>query len=185
MTSQKDDNAAAENDVLQVDQYGIKVRLQVHPVKLGERPRSWKEVGQRINQHLMAIAEGVFGVLAETMDGLKRVIRGTTSIPQSVADKIEGAHKQTSDREVDHQEVLEVFYCDEELYQKAEALLRLERKLQELRGRGLVAGITTDKEGRPVIYALKRAHKEQLAEVIRKALPSASTTRDTEGKGKD
>jgi hypothetical protein len=184
MRSQKDENAAADKDVLQVDLYGIKVRTHVQPANLvSERPRSWKEVGQRVNQHLMAIAEGIFGVLAETVDGLKRVIRGSTSIPQSVADRIEGAHKQTSDREADHQEVLEVFYCDEGLYQKTEALLRLEKKLQELRDRGLVAGITMDKDGRPVLYALKKAHKDQLAEVVRKALPSASATSDTEGKG--
>jgi hypothetical protein len=169
MTPPKDDNTATEKGVLQVDVYGIKVRAQAAD-STEPRPTSWKEVAVRINQHLMAIAEGVFGVLAEALDGAKRLIKGTTSIPRAVAGRIESTHKAVEKRESGHQEVLEVFPCDD-LYDKTGAALQLQTKLKELRDRGLAAGITLDNDGRPIIFVVRKELSGHVAQIARGTLP--------------
>jgi hypothetical protein len=169
MTPLEDDSTATEKDVLQVDVYGIKVRGLVASYT-EPRPTSWKEVAVRINQHLMAIADGVFGVIAETLEGAKRLIKGTTSIPEAVAGRIESTHKTMEKRESGHEEVLEVFpYGD--LYDKAGAVLQLQAKLKELRDRGLAAGVTLDGDGRPIIFVVRKDLSGRVAQIARGALP--------------
>lgn len=83
---------------LQRDTFGFLLRVS-EGAEDEPRPTSWKEVLSRTNKHLMTICERVFGVVADTLDGAGKLVRGIFDLPAAFADRVRGAHVQADKRE--------------------------------------------------------------------------------------
>lgn len=159
---------ATEKAGIQVDIYGIQAKI--HPADVEEpEPRSWKEVGRAVNRHLMSLAAGIPGLLAEAVIGTKRVIRGVTSLPRSIGRRIEGAHKAADERENRQQDQLAAGKI--QALPPSEASDALEAKILELQARGIPVKIVDLGDGRTGIFIVQPEHQELAQELAKFALP--------------
>jgi hypothetical protein len=150
-----------------VEAYGVKVDTKSRPQGLGEQPpSSWRDVPSLINQHLMRIAVAPTRLIAEALEGATRLIRGLSSLPTSVvnriqrahfeADAAEGQHQQTARRLIEQRKtslepkaLLAEGMPDED--RTAQAIERIQAILQKYKDEGLDAYITFGSDGKPII----------------------------------
>ena len=110
LTVSRRGHSAKDDSTVSVDAYGC--HLEASPGSLGEEPPgSWKEVCHQINGHLMRIAVGPTRLLAESIEGLTRLVRGVAGFPAVISRRIAGRFGSGSDRA--NPSVIE-FYEDEE-----------------------------------------------------------------------
>jgi hypothetical protein len=128
---------------IQIDAYGIKLRGA--PKDTGEpTPATWGAVWAQMNEHLRRIAVGSTGVIAEVLEGGIRIVRGISSLPGAVSDRIRGAHGKAD--AVEEQRQAEVLQPSPD-----EALGTINRILEKYRALGYEAYITNHEDGRVMI----------------------------------
>jgi hypothetical protein len=90
MTSWKDNPQADEERVV-IDVYGIRTR--VRPGDLGEpSPSSWSEVRDQLRGHLLRLAVAPTRLLTELFEGVTRLVRGVSFIPDALVTRVWSAH---------------------------------------------------------------------------------------------
>jgi hypothetical protein len=87
-----------------VDVHGLRVSLS--PGKGGQRPKTWKDVWDGVQQHLKRICIDVPGVLADTFDsgravvqGIGNAAKGAASLPSEVMKRIRRGRGRAMARE--------------------------------------------------------------------------------------
>lgn len=88
---------------LQADQYRVK------PFRTTEKaPKSWREVFQKVNAHLMRLAVNCFGVVSDGVEVLRKVIRAIPRVlPKKLSVTTAAAHFEADFREGSRQEQVE------------------------------------------------------------------------------
>lgn len=176
MSTPKKEQDQTEEATVQVDVYGI--RIPVTPAEnIEPSPRTWKEVGRRASRDLKRVAGGLLGVVAETVEGLQRLIRGTSSLPKSISERIAAAHRQAQAHE--ESKGHDRLRAESEHAGGQDAVDRLNKKLEDLRAKGFAAAVVHDRDGNPVVFVVRPDQIDLLPEVVRQAL-SPSTESETE-----
>ena len=106
MSEQKSSQTDVVETGIQLDIYGVKVKLKPGEVR-EDRPASWSDVGRRVNQHLMNLATGVVGLLDDVVMAARSIVRGVARVPDAVTKKIEKAHEESDRREEAEQRKVE------------------------------------------------------------------------------
>lgn len=105
--SKGDIDADGEDVPVVVEAYGFKVELPHRPETLGERaPDSWRDVPAQVNRHLMRIVAAPTRLIAEVLEGVTRLVRGLSRMPDSVASRMEYAHREADKTERQRQELV-------------------------------------------------------------------------------
>jgi hypothetical protein len=94
-----DDQDEQEREPIQIDLYGV--RIGITPAS-GEpaSPRSWREVWTIVHAQIRGIVTEAFGLVGDTLRGARNLVRGIGAIPTSVAKRIEIAHQQADQAEL-------------------------------------------------------------------------------------
>lgn len=145
------EDQATEQAAIEVDVYGVKAKVSPAEVKEVE-PRTWKEVGQRVNALLKKIAVGLVQVVDRSIVGTSRLIEGLTSVPAALAKRIEGAKQKADKAEATIQKNVELKKIESP--SSSDAVDALEAKLLELRARGIHVEIV-EVEGRSLLIVTR------------------------------
>ncbi len=158
----------AERTGIQVDGYKIKAHLR--PVETGEPTHeTWAEVAQSVNAKLKSIAVDSVGLVADVVEGSRRIIRGLADIPAAVARRIDRAHEKA-----DRVEALEQVKVESRALpppSPADAMNYVKEFLLGLQAQGKTVGIRDLEDGRVAIVIVKPEDQQFAAEVVAKALP--------------
>ena len=158
---------STEKAGIQVDAYGIKANVQ--PSDTGEtRPKTWKEVGQRVHDYLKSLCLNLFGLANDSIEGSRRLIRGLTRIPNSLANRIERAHDQADRQEDRLQTAVETAQTTAPLRYIASE--NLEVKLLELQAQGIPVVLRELPDGKWAIILVRREHHDLTDELIQPLL---------------
>src|SRR5947209_1535527 len=94
------DEFCSEDAPLQVDVYGVKLKIPSQPRPAEETdPESWEVVWPKINKHLMVFVVNFFGFLPDLAKAARSFVRGLGKLPDSVAQRIGRAHKVADELE--------------------------------------------------------------------------------------
>jgi hypothetical protein len=103
MTSFKpDEDEEAEPAGIQIDVFGMKVRVKPSELKHQE-PTTWREVAGRVHASLKRTAVGIARLVEEVVEGSIRIVRGVTSLPGSISERVASAHEH-ADRAEDRRQ---------------------------------------------------------------------------------
>jgi hypothetical protein len=124
---------------VELDLYGLKASAR--PGDLGEEPpATMREALRQMRGHLVRILAAPTRLVAETLEGLTRFVRGTSTVPGAIATRIQQAHARSDHGEDQRQEAAESDGPRRLLPNAAEAereaqTRRLEAWLARVRGR--------------------------------------------------
>lgn len=183
-TSSGDHESPQDVDPVVIDAYGIKVPLR--PSDLPEpEPESWADVRNRLHRHLLRLAVLPTALLVELLEGVTKLIRGTTSLPTALSDRIQEAHNLADLREEQRQSTAashgliagrlgpEVDSGD----RVAHLVARLEVLLEQMRARGRDGTVILLRdETIVVILGTAEEAREQITAVAAQTVLRLSTT---------
>lgn len=155
-----------EQPAIQIDCYGIKAKVQPTGQK---RAKTWKQVGRRVNRHLMTIAEGVVGLPAAVLHGATQLVEGLGVLPSAIAARMAKAHNQAERREDQKQAALHSGASVARTV--AEASGRLESVLLNQQARGTALQIVDLGGGRVAIVLVRPDQQDLAHEFLQHALP--------------
>lgn len=161
--SEHPDTEDCDDAPLQFDYYGIKAR-GTPSAPHEPAPRTWKEVGHRLNRRLMAIADNFLGVFEDALKGIRSVIRGVCGLPSAVANRVSGAHREADQRESDKQLALEAPERPE-LRVEQPADDRLVDWLQAMKAKGLHVEFRQRDDGQWYVAAVRPELADAAAEL--------------------
>jgi len=95
-TSYSPDGDRPKKVPLQVDLYGLKAEVTPQP-SADPPPKTWRQVGVRVNYALMRLCLGVPELAASVVTGLDAIVRGVASLPAAISSRVRRAHDR-----VDH-----------------------------------------------------------------------------------
>jgi hypothetical protein len=154
---------------IQVD--GYKIKADIRPAEVGEpAPRTWREVGAAVNAKLMKIAVDTFGVLGDSLEGLRKCIRGLAEIPAAFARRVDRAHERADRLEGTRQEKLEARQLPPP--DTTRVVDQLEGFLRQLQSEGIPVEVRELEDGTPAIVIVRPELQSVAARATRAALPS-------------
>jgi hypothetical protein len=160
-----------EQSGIEIDAYGIKARIE--PTETGEPdPKTWKEVGQAVNDKLKSIAVNLVGVVGDTVVGTRMILRGLARIPASIARRIERGHEKADRIEAKAQEKREQKQLPPP--SAAVALERIESMILKKQAEGFAAEVVDLEDGRQALVFVKPEDRAIVGPLILKALPPPS-----------
>ena len=140
MTVDQNSKKDGEPEPVAVDLYGIKLS-GLRPGDLHEAPpKTWREVRSQLGSHLKRIATGPTRVIAEGLDGIARIFRGTSELPSAVAERIAKAHDKAEAGENANQ-------ANHAQPQLDDALDKIQKLLERCRAKGLPAKAVIRSDG--------------------------------------
>lgn len=158
------DQQATEHAAIQVDAHRIKVIVPLHPAEVEEaNPKTWREVGKKVNDRLKSITVNVFDLVNEAVSGTRRLIKGATSIPGAAAKRIEGAHLKADQAEGIKQQELDTGQAP--ALPAVDAAEALERKLLALRASGYHVKLSQVDQESWIITAVRPEHADLAQEL--------------------
>jgi hypothetical protein len=179
MSEQKPGQTEIVETGIQLDIYGIKVKLKPGEVR-EDQPTSWREVGNRVNRHLMSLAGGLVGFLDDVVMAARSIIRGIARVPEAITKKIEKAHEESDRREDAEQRKLD----SGALVPKTpgEARRSLENLLNRQKLRGNYVKVEDLGDGQWLIAVVRPEVGELTTDLAKRALLESG---DTEGRKAD
>ena len=161
MTGLRNDKET-EVSTVQVDFY--KIKIDARSADLGEEPpTSWRQVIEQIHHHLMRLASAPTRLIAETLEGVTRLVRGVSGVPEAISSRIERAHVHADAKETLAQErsLASAPHLGEE-HEDAQLLSILDR----CRVEGLLVKTMRGPGGIPAIVVLRPEFEHDLPEII-------------------
>lgn len=164
---EQDANELPKAQVIQVDGYGIKARVDLQPTDIQEIA-TWRDVSEKIHLSLKRIVAGTFGLAEEVVDTARVLIRGIAA-RKAVARTIEQAQKKAKALEGQAQHKL---LANPPL--SAEQALQQVRAMQDLlRAKGIDLQVQVI-EGRIVFTALKVEDAQLAFQIVKELFPEKS-----------
>jgi len=128
-------NDEERGDHVELDIYGLKAKGRAGD--LGEpQPTTMREALRQIRGHLLRILVAPTRLVAETLEGVTRLVRGTSAVPGALAARVQAARVRADQREDQRQEAAESEWPRRLLSEAMEAERAAEvRRLQDWMGR--------------------------------------------------
>jgi hypothetical protein len=173
---------------VQIDAYGIKAT--VRPSDLGAPPpATWAEVRKQIADHLRRLAVAPTRLLAEAFEAATRLVRGLSSIPDAVAQRIHRGHA-AADRTESQRQALTAgarmskrAMDSEERSERARQLVeRLDEIFQHVREtQGREAAVVFLDDGRVLLHLGTPSDAKGAVEAAAKQIAATETQVDHQG----
>lgn len=151
-----DDFQDKESTPVQVDLYGIKLRLTPSAETSDQSRITWRALRDDISQSLLRICRDSIGFVADVFTGARSFIRGIAALPRAVASRIGRAHQSANRLEMEAQERLGDLIVTPET--KAQSVEQLEELFDELRAQGIPVHLEQLPSGQNIITIVRPGH---------------------------
>jgi hypothetical protein len=155
-----------EKRPFQVEYRGVKASLAASESE--KHPRTWREVGGRINAALMRVAVAPIEFLASLFESANSLLCGVSNLPSALAARVRGAHEGTDSNEGTKQASVE---SDLSARPRIESALdQLESKLTRIRERTHHAEIRDRSDGVTAVVVVRQDRPDEVGNIVQGSL---------------
>jgi biotin carboxyl carrier protein len=151
---QSQDKLERRDEGVQFDVYGMKFATQKSSFEETD-PQSWQQVGIRLNAALRSLITNAAGLAVDIFKGARRLVHGTTSLPDALCTRVAAAHVRADAVEaVRQREPLKSL-------DRTIASSNLQTILDELRNKGIHVELVEVESGRFILTAVLPEHRDE------------------------